>query len=341
MSWGAGVLAAGAACLAGVGLLFLVIVAAAGSAFEVRGGFRSGAPSAAAAEIPGDLFPVLYRAERTYGVSWAVLAAIAKIESGFGRGEEYLKKGGVSDAGAVGFMQFMPTTWSGSGNPLACDDPKSPSWDTDPERIARFGGYGVDGDGDGTADPYNPWDAVLAAAKYLAANGFADDPRRALYRYNHSWSYVDGVLELAERYAGQMVPVADGVWPLPPAYAKITSGFGPRELEGRVEPHYGIDIACPEGTPVFAVLPGRVEAAGWGYGYGYFVRLRHEDNVVTLYAHLSEVKVERGDWVDQGQEIALSGSTGRSTGPHLHFEVHVNGRPCDPEAWLRTPSENY
>lgn len=319
-----------------------VLAGGVGAALGIQGGFQSGKPTTTAVEdIPADFLPIFLKAAHEYGVSWAVLAAIAKIESGFGQGKEYLARGGVSPKGAVGFMQFMPTTWSGSGNPLARDDPDSPSWDTDPERIARYGGYGVDADGDGKADPYNPWDAIFAAAKYLAANGFAQNPSDALYHYNHSWTYVSRVLEKAEQYSGSMIPLAEGVWPLPVGYTKVTSGFGLREFEGEVEFHYGMDVACPVGTPVFAVLPGRVVHDMWkGWG-GLTVVLEHEGNVETVYCHLSEILVKYGEKVEKGQPIGLSGNTGRSSGPHLHFAVKVNGRFCDPEKWLGVPSQNY
>lgn len=300
---------------------------------DIEEGFRSGVPTAVAVSEIGQYKPIFERAQARYGVSWAVLAAICKIESGFG------KNMGPSPAGAVGFMQFMPTTWSGSGNPVASDDPRSPSWDTDPERIAKYGGYGVDGDGDGVADPFNPWDAVFAAAKYLAKNGFATDPRRAIYAYNHAWWYVDQVLAQAEEYSQQMVPVEDGVWPLPAQFAQVTDPYGSPRGEGGF--HQGVDIACPAGTPVFAALPGKVVCAGWKGLYGYCVTVASRSGVETLYAHLSRIDVRPGQQVEQGQQIALSGNTGHSTGPHLHFEVRVNGRTCDPMQWLSPPSQNY
>jgi len=303
--------------------------------------FKSGEPTTFALSDIGSYFPIFQQAQDRYGVSWAVLAAIAKIESGFGQGKEYLARGGVSPKGAVGFMQFMPTTWSGSGNPYAFDDPKNPRWDTDPERIARYGGYGTDADGDGVADPFNPWDAVFAAAKMLKENGFAEDPRRAIYSYNHSWAYVDRVLELAESYSKGFAPLVEGAWPLPPQYSVVTSPFGERVFGGRKEFHHGIDIACPEGTPVYAVLSGRVVRAEWGGAYGRYVMIDSEGGISTVYAHLSTISVRPFQYVQQGEVIGFSGNTGRSSGPHLHFEVRMGNRPCDPLAWLVPPTMNY
>jgi murein DD-endopeptidase MepM/ murein hydrolase activator NlpD len=110
------------------------------------------------------------------------------------------------------------------------------------------------------------------------------------------------------------------IWP---TRGVLTSGFGWRW--GR--PHRGIDIAGPIGTPIVAAAPGEVISAGWNSGgYGNLVRIRHADGSVTLYAHNSRLRVRRGETVEQGQPIAEMGSTGFSTGPHLHFEVHPDGQ---------------
>ncbi|MFN2470309.1 MAG: lytic murein transglycosylase [Gaiellaceae bacterium] len=116
-----------------------------------------------------ELTPIWQHAGETYGIPWHVLAAINKIESNFGENM------GPSSAGAVGWMQFMPSTWL--------------SW-------------GVDADGDGVADPWDPDDAIYAAARYLAAAGGTTDISRGLFAYNHAQWYVDDVLELAAQYAG-------------------------------------------------------------------------------------------------------------------------------------------
>ncbi|RDV80496.1 peptidoglycan DD-metalloendopeptidase family protein [Ammonifex thiophilus] len=300
-------------------------------------GFRGGSPSPyALAEIPPDYLQIFLAAEQKYGVAWNVLAAICKVESGFGRSQYWLSRNGVSPAGAVGIMQFMPTTWSGSRNPFARDDPRDPQYDTDPERIAKYGGYGVDANGDGRADPYDPWDAVFAAAKYLAANGFKENPRQAIYQYNHAWWYVDRVMELALKYAPETLPSGDArCLPVPKEFFVITSRFGWREdpVKGGPEFHRGIDIAAPAGTPVFATDDGVVESAGWDDGFGLEVVVNH-GTYKTQYAHLSAVAVRAGDRVKAGQPVGAVGSTGRSTGPHLHFGVVVNGNFVDPEPYL-------
>lgn len=109
------------------------------------------------------------------------------------------------------------------------------------------------------------------------------------------------------------------IWP---AKGVLTSGYGQRW--GRM--HKGIDIAAPVGTPIFAAAGGEVVSAGWNSGgYGNLVKIKHNDESVTLYAHNSRILVRNGQQVKQGQQIAAMGSTGFSTGPHLHFEVHKKG----------------
>lgn len=122
----------------------------------------------------------------------------------------------------------------------------------------------------------------------------------------------------------------------PPTYIKpisngrFTSGFKFRW--GRW--HKGIDWACPTGTAVKASCSGTVVQAGWSSGYGYCITLSHPDGKKTRYAHLKKILVSNGQSVKQGEKIALSGNTGRSTGPHLHFEIIVNGSQVDPFKYL-------
>lgn len=117
-----------------------------------------------------------------------------------------------------------------------------------------------------------------------------------------------------------------------PARGTLTSGYGRRW--GRM--HRGIDIAAPTGTPIFASAPGVVVYARWNSGgYGNLVQIRHTDGSLTRYAHNSRIFVQEGQVVEQGQHIAAMGSTGRSTGPHLHFEIHPEGRGAvNPMAFL-------
>ena len=134
--------------------------------------------------------------------------------------------------------------------------------------------------------------------------------------------------------AGEFLPEApdyfDGyVWP---TQGTVTSGYGWRW--GRM--HRGVDVAGPVGTPVVAAAMGVVEHAGWNSGgYGKLVEIRHPDGSLTRYAHNNRLNVTAGQTVRQGQQIAEMGSTGYSTGPHLHFELHVSGQGAvNPVAYL-------
>lgn len=119
------------------------------------------------------------------------------------------------------------------------------------------------------------------------------------------------------------------IWPL---HGRLTSYFGPRNLGmGTSSFHRGIDIAAPTGTPIVSMRSGTVTFAGWSTaGYGNLVRIRHAEGYETWYGHFSSVAVSVGQAVSQGQVIGRVGSTGISTGPHLHLEVRQNGTAIDP-----------
>lgn len=120
-----------------------------------------------------------------------------------------------------------------------------------------------------------------------------------------------------------------------PVAGRLSSHFGPRRLGGGPQrAHKGMDIAAPTGRPIAAALPGRVAFSGTLNGYGKVVYLDHGDGLTTRYAHASALEVKAGDTVEAGQIIAKVGSTGRSTGPHLHFEVRRGGKAEDPRPWL-------
>lgn len=117
-----------------------------------------------------------------------------------------------------------------------------------------------------------------------------------------------------------------------PVSGLVTSRFGWRShpVSGQDDFHTGVDIAAAQGTPILAALPGVVEQTGYSKSYGNFVVLRHSDNLRTTYNHCSEILAKEGEQLARGDRIALVGSTGISTGPHLHFEVEVKGLKADP-----------
>ncbi|KPQ35308.1 MAG: putative metalloendopeptidase [Phormidesmis priestleyi Ana] len=137
------------------------------------------------------------------------------------------------------------------------------------------------------------------------------------------------LLPSSDEYLPEAPNYFDGyIWP---ARGTVTSGYGWRW--GRM--HRGVDVAGPVGTPIVAAAPGVVESAGWNSGgFGNLVEIRHPDGSMTRYAHNNRLNVSAGQSVRQGQQIAEMGSTGYSTGPHLHFEVHKGGGAVNPVAFL-------
>lgn len=118
--------------------------------------------------------------------------------------------------------------------------------------------------------------------------------------------------------------------------SSITSRFGWRihPITGERKFHSGIDFGAPKGTPIYAFKPGLVEFVGWKGGYGKTVIVNHGEGKSTLYGHASKIVVRKGERVVAGETIAKIGSTGMSTGPHLHFEMRVNNKPVNPRLYL-------
>lgn len=139
--------------------------------------------------------------------------------------------------------------------------------------------------------------------------------------------------QLAFRGGGSRASHQFGSWPV---YGPVTDPFGWRihPVYGTESFHDGMDIGVPIGTPVQSEASGTVTMAGWYGSYGISVRVDHGGGIVTQYSHLSKALVAVGEKVTAGEEIAYSGNTGVSTGPHVHFMVIVNGSPTDPASWL-------
>lgn len=172
----------------------------------------------------------------------------------------------------------------------------------------------------------------LAVALFIRkeVNHLKKDFGRAMNGEDGFENYIARTRNTLKREPGEVLTVK-------PANGRLTSTFGTRKLvfEKRARPHSGIDLAAPRGTPVQASGAGRVVAAGWRGAYGQVVEIDHNEGLTTLYAHMDKYTVKRGQTVVAGQAIGTVGNTGRSTGPHLHFETRVNNIPVNPLKFVR------
>jgi murein DD-endopeptidase MepM/ murein hydrolase activator NlpD len=225
--------------------------------------------------IPPFLLPIYQAAGVEYGVRWEVLAAINEIETDYGRNLN------ISSAGALGWMQFMPETWKQ---------------------------YGTDANRDGRKDPFNPVDAIFAAARYLRAAGADQDLRRAIFAYNHADWYVESVLMRARLIGGlpsdhvaSLNGLTQGHFPVY-AKARYADDLAERAIQRRrnatknvarpveSEPtRRGIDIFANAGAPVIAVQDGTITAVGRTKRLGRFVQLRDVYGNTYTYAQLKKV----------------------------------------------------
>ncbi|MFN3075284.1 MAG: peptidoglycan DD-metalloendopeptidase family protein [Alphaproteobacteria bacterium] len=170
----------------------------------------------------------------------------------------------------------------------------------------------------GQGGPYIPAETANLSNRKL---------RATLAALNVNVGRVDRLQEVARR-----LPVGS-----PVDHYQFSSFFGTREdpINGNPARHDGLDLAAPLGTPVRSTSPGVVVFVGWRDRYGRTVVIDHGQGFSTLYGHLHKALVTKGQKVETGMKIGLLGSTGRSTGPHLHYEVHVNGKPQDPYPFVR------
>lgn len=130
-----------------------------------------------------------------------------------------------------------------------------------------------------------------------------------------------------------MLRCTPSIWP---TKGWVSSGFGTRisPFTNQKEFHQGIDICTRKGTAVIAPADGMVSGAGTNYGYGKILTIKHGYGLKTRYAHLDTILVKKGEYVQRGQEIARVGNTGRTTGPHLHYEIHLKDVPVDPKRYI-------
>jgi murein DD-endopeptidase MepM/ murein hydrolase activator NlpD len=174
----------------------------------------------------------------------------------------------------------------------------------------------------GKRDQYNEWKAERERERRAAAE------RKRQQQAQASAGQSSGG-QSSNTQVSSSTPSSSGV--VAPTHGRITSTYGPRW--GYI--HYGIDIANSIGTPIVSVMPGTVINSGPASGFGLWVKIRHDNGVHTVYGHNDRNLVSVGQRVRAGQQIANIGNRGQSTGPHLHFEVHVNGSKIDPLPWLR------
>ncbi|HWF51596.1 MAG TPA: lytic murein transglycosylase [Solirubrobacteraceae bacterium] len=245
---------------------------------------------------PAYLIPIYKAAGRRYHIPWRILAAINAIETDYGSNLN------VSSAGAEGWMQFMPSTW------------------------AR---YGVDVTGHGRPNPYDPRDAIFAAAHYLAAAGGAHDIRRAIFAYNHALWYVDAVLWRAETITGAAKLGRDSGYALP---------LDARYMHELGRTDDGLDIeTAPDGAPVYSITPGVVTAVASdpaGFGPDYPVVLVTSGPLAgqsIYYGHVAASLVKVGQHVIAGEPIAVIGHAGDAASlGHGHIEIGFSTSGGDP-----------
>src|SRR5829696_5093006 len=225
--------------------------------------------------IPPFLLPIYQAAGIQYGIRWEVLAAINEIETDYGRNLN------VSSAGALGWMQFMPATWKQ---------------------------YGVDANRDGLEDPYNPVDAIFAAARYLRAAGAETDIRKAVFAYNHADWYVDSVLMrarliggLPSNFVGSLTGLTQGRFPVhaKATYAgqvekrdtkrKTKEGHNAALIVEADQDRRGIEIFARRGAPVVAVNDGRIVRMGENERLGRFIQLQDSYGNTYTYGRLGKV----------------------------------------------------
>jgi hypothetical protein len=239
-------------------------------------------------EIPPFLLPIYQACGTQYGIPWEVLASINKIETAFGTNLN------VSYAGAMGWMQFMPATWKA---------------------------YGVDANADGHEDPYNPVDAICAAARYLHAAGGSEDLYDAIFAYNHADWYVDEVLLYARAYGRLPHDLVSSLTGLTEgAHFPVAADA---RYAGDEEP--GIDIFSRRGAPIVAVNDGVIKKMGKSKKLGRFIVLQDAYGNRFTYTQLGRI-VAPSQRVIGGDVLARMAGRKRGIAPHIHFSIRPSGR---------------
>ncbi len=153
---------------------------------------------------------------------------------------------------------------------------------------------------------------------------------------NRSFNADDQVIADLMISKGKLEKIVNAIPTLVPVDGEISSPFGMRNhpIKKVNKVHEGVDLSSSKGDPILAAASGTVEYSGYNSGYGYHVIIDHKNGYHTLYAHSSKLLVKEGELVKKGQKIALVGSTGLSTGPHLHFEIRIGNTPVDPTKYI-------
>ena len=205
------------------------------------------------------------------------------------------------------------------------------------ERLTQVGKLD-DGEFDFGADPAvgGPEEPATGVTMALPLQNGIDSLRAEFDRQQAQLDVLENLLR-DRKIDNELLPSG-----MPVAQGYIASGFGDRSdpFDGHQAIHMGVDFAAPEGTPVSAVADGVVTFTGVRNGYGNVVEIDHGNGYMTRYAHNSSISAVAGDRVHAGQTIASVGSTGRSTGPHCHFEVWYNGRAVNPMVYVKSTRAN-
>lgn len=333
------------------------------SEYSVNGGYvQNPLGSYAVNEVPEEFKGIYQEVADKYNIDWEILASIHRVETAFSSNNT------ISSAGAIGHTQFMKCTWVGWSYPgcngtLGNADVPQEVY-TDPDKISQYGGEGVDGNGNGTADPMELSDALSATAKKLEKDGVNSNTENAVHNYNRDSSYVSSVMEhynaykndvsfviagiddvtqLGQSQTGKGLIVGDMALPLSAEYFvnSMTGGIG--SYDG----HPGYDFTAPMGAPVFSLVdgvvvesvsnrpnhpPGRSLAQALASDdLGNYIRIKPDNSpeLMVNYMHLNTEEnngnlVKKGDRVEKGQHIGAVGNSGKTTAPHLHLDVLKN-----------------
>jgi hypothetical protein len=280
-------------------------------------------------QIPPFLLPIYQAAGIQYDVPWQILAAINEIETDYGRNLS------VSSAGAVGWMQFLPSTWKR---------------------------YGVDANGDGIADPYNPADAIFSAARYLQAAGAAKSIPNAIFSYNHAWWYVQSVMLRAELIGGMpkgfinsLTGLVQGHFPVaaPAKYAddavlklaKTRVKTGNAAVTVKSDPSStGTAIYANQDSPVIAVNDGKVVKIGQSKQLGRYIELQDATGNTYTYANLGSIpklypvpKPVRVSATQVAKALLAPAAPPPSPPPPARSRLRPRRAPRRRRRWPRTP----